>query len=311
MIWDETFDFEKKEINILLIGEIVIDIIHNHKAKKKSIMIGGSPYNVCKNLTKLGISNRFYGAAGNDFYGYKVLEQIKAKKIDANIQISKKPTSFVIINQTVSSPTPVFNRSADSHIYINEKLKEDVLHSKILHFTYWAISKNPSRKTILEIIDIAKTNNTLIGFDPNYHPLLDNHDKTGFKILKDIINKVDIIKPSLDDSSRMFGKKTIDEYLEIYESLGAKLIIMTLGKDGLIARFKGETLRIPSVATKIIDSTGAGDAFWSGLYAGIINKLTIKQSLKLGLIFSALNLKQIGADFDIQKYDELIKTIRW
>jgi len=311
MVWDEVFNFSEKEIDVLLIGEIVIDIIRNFETKHESKLIGGSPYNICKNLTKLGISNRFYGAVGNDSYGHEVLEQIKAKKIDAKVQVAEGFTSYVILNQTVSSPIPVFNRSADSYIFANKTLKTDASHSKILHFTYWPLSKDPSRKTIMDLIDKAKANNTLIGFDPNYHPLLDDHDETGLEMVKDMIKQVDIIKPSLDDSLRMFGKKTIDEYLEIYEHLGAKIIIMTLGKDGLIARYKGHTMKMPSLATEIVDSTGAGDAFWSGLYAGLTNNQTIKTSLKLGLQCSALKLKSIGADFDVDEYSKLIKTLRW
>ncbi len=309
MVWDDIINLSNKDINILLIGEIVIDIIHTSKNKNKETIIGGSPYNICKNLTKMGINNRFYGAVGNDYYGKKVLSQIEYFKINAEIQISDKATSYVNLNQTISSPIPIFNRSADNCIYFNNKLKADAENAKILHFTYWPISKNPSRDTILRLIDKAKANKTLIGFDPNYHPLLDN-DENGIKTIKDIINKVDIIKPSLDDSIRIFGKKSINDFLDIYESLGAKIIIMTLGKDGLIIRYKGENLKMTSVATEIIDSTGAGDAFWSGFYSGIIKKLTIKKSLELGLICSALKLKYIGPDFPVPKIEDLIKMIR-
>ena len=150
----------------------------------------------------------------------------------------------------------------------------------------------------MEAIDIAKENNVLVGFDPNYHPELDDENNSGFKLISEVMKKADIIKPSLDDSVRMFGERTLDQYLNIYEEMGAKLIIMTLGKDGLIARYKGTNISLPSFANEVVDTTGAGDAFWTGLYAGVVTDQTILDAVRLGLQCSAFSLKEIGADID-------------
>jgi sugar/nucleoside kinase (ribokinase family) len=310
MVWDETFNFSQMNKDVLLVGEVVIDLIRNDNSNLSAEIIGGSPFNICKNLTKLGVKNHFYGAVGNDAYGEMILNQINAYKIDAEINVTDKPTSYVKLNQTISSPLPIFFRSADSDILLNEQMIQDASSTKILHFTYWTLSKEPSLSTILSLIDKAKECNALIGFDPNYHPFIDDAKRDGYKTIRAIIDKVDIIKPSLDDSQRLFGLKSVDDYLQIYEELGPKLIIMTLGKDGLIARYKGQTLKMPSIATDIVDSTGAGDAFWSGLYTGITNKQTIFDSLKLGLICSSMKLKTVGADFALPRYDKLIELIR-
>ncbi len=309
MVWDEKFNFSEMNNDVLLVGEVVIDLIQNDLNTFNSKIIGGSPFNICKNLTKLGIKNRFYGAVGNDAFGEMILNHINASKIDAEINVTDKSTSYVKLNQTISSPLPIFHRSADNEIYLSDKLIQDASSTKILHFTYWPLSKEPSLSTILSLIDKAKDNNSLISFDPNYHPFIDDAKRDGYKTIRAIIDKVDIIKPSLDDSQRLFGLKTIDEYLEIYEELGPKLIIMTLGKDGLIARYKGQTLKMPSIATDIVDATGAGDAFWSGLYAGLTNNQTIFDSLKLGLICSSMKLKTVGADFALPKYPQLVELI--
>ena len=309
MVWNETFDFSDKSIDVLLVGEILMDIINDPSTGQNTSIIGGSPYNICKNLTKLGIKNRFYGSIGDDEFGRMILEQIQTNKIDAYVSTQKTSTSFVKINRTVSSPVPIFYRKADKLIHLTGRLISDVSHSKILHFTYWPLSVEPGKTTILKLIDEAKANNTLICFDPNYHPLLDDDQLNGLKQIRDIIDKVDIIKPSLDDSERIFGKQAIETYLDIYQELGSKLTIMTLGKDGLIARYKNQTMHLPSLATEVIDSTGAGDAFWSGLYSGITRGKSIRESLTLGLLCSAMNLQSVGADFPLPHYLELFDQL--
>ena len=309
MIWKETFSLSTKTIDVLLVGEVLIDVINNQLTNKSINVVGGSPYNISKNLTKLGINNKFYGSIGNDHYGEMIIDDVIKYRINANINRTNKFTSFVKINQTSDSPIPTFHRDADKLIYLDKNLSNDATKTKILHFTYWPLSEEPSLSTILSLIKKAKDNNALIGFDPNYHTDIDENGH-GLEIIKDLINIVDIIKPSLDDSERLFGKMTVDEYLNTYEKLGAKLIIMTLGKDGLIARYKNETIKMQSLANEVIDSTGAGDAFWSGLYSGITSNLSIEESLTLGLLCSAESLKSIGSNADIPELDRLIDKVR-
>ncbi|MBI9010502.1 MAG: carbohydrate kinase [Tenericutes bacterium] len=309
MIWDETLTTSKKSLDVLLIGEVLIDVIHNQVTNKTVEIVGGSPYNLSKNLTKLGINNIFYGSIGNDRYGEMITDDVLFYGINANILKTNKKTSYVLLNQTSDSPNPLFYRDADKLINYDENLVNDAMKAKILHFTYWPLSDEPSLSTICSLAKKAKDHNALISFDPNYHKDIDTLGN-GLEIIKDLIHIVDIIKPSLDDSERLFGKLSINEYLDIYQGLGAKLTILTLGQDGLIAKYKKETIKMDSLAEEIVDSTGAGDAFWGGLYSGILSGLSIKDSLTLGLLCSAENLKTVGSNMNIPKLNELIERLR-
>jgi sugar/nucleoside kinase (ribokinase family) len=151
----------------------------------------------------------------------------------------------------------------------------------------------------------------VIGFDPNYHIDLDplkglNKDE----ILK-VIGQVDIIKPSLDDSIRIFGEGlSPNEYIQKYIELGCKLVIMTLGEKGLIVSCNGEIIEMESLAKTVVDTTGAGDAFWGGFYTGIITDESINDSLRLGLLCSSYNLKEIGAFNNFPSLKDLKKELK-
>lgn len=41
--------------------------------------------------------------------------------------------------------------------------------------------------------------------------------------------------------------------------------MITLGVDGALASLDGERLRVPAVATRVVDTVGAGDSFTGGL----------------------------------------------
>lgn len=293
----KTIPIEQKRFGITLIGEILVDEIYNRSTGDIVVVFGGSPANIAMNMSELGIPDvRFFGAVGSDYYGRTLLRDLTGKGIDTtNIAITDRSTSIVRINKTELSPIPSFYRSADYEIPFTSELEEAIKNSSILHFSYWPLSKQPAKDTILKAIAVAKRHHVLIGFDPNYHDALLSNDSMRPEEIQELLRHVDVIKPSLDDSERIFGMRlTPEQYLERYIALGIRLIVMTIGKDGLIAHYDGKTYRLPSLANQIIDATGAGDAFISGMYTGILRGESIESILKIGSACSAYNLMRVG-----------------
>ncbi|MDD3123113.1 MAG: PfkB family carbohydrate kinase [Candidatus Izemoplasmatales bacterium] len=299
-----------QKYDVILIGEILVDIIIDKETELTEQLFGGSPANIALNLKQLGLSSRLFGAVGNDEFGTFLLNNLNENQMDYHVDVVNSATSFVTINKSSSTPIPMFSRHSDTLIPFSKELKSDLLKTKIVHFSFWPLSKSSSRLTIEKAIEEAKKNHAIIGFDPNYHPLLDNSKKTGLAALRNIIGKVDIIKPSLDDSIRIFGDNhSLEEYLQFYQDLGCKLVIMTLGEKGLIAKYENESLVLPSYATDVVDTTGAGDAFWSGLYGGMCKGYNILTSIKLGLLCSAYNLQVVGANANLPNIDYLLNSL--
>lgn len=80
---------------------------------------------------------------------------------------------------------------------------------------------------------------------------------------------------------------------------------MTLGKEGAIVSNGKETIQFDTLADQIVDTTGAGDAFWSGFYAALVKGYTLQQSITLGFAVSAYKLKFLGAVVDLPKLDKI------
>ena len=74
------------------------------------------------------------------------------------------------------------------------------------------------------------------------------------------------------------------------------MVVVTRGEKGAVA-IQGENIFETEVLKnlKILDLTGAGDLFASGFLHGLINKLSIKESLNKGTEMSAKVIQQIGA----------------
>lgn len=309
--FNEVLKFEDKNIDVFTIGEVLIDMISddysdNFQCNNYTKFFGGSPANIAMNVKRLGANSAIASAVGKDGLGDFLIQHLEDNNIDTSY-ISKVDysTSMVLVTKSTTTPVPIFYRGADYNLPFDSKLRSGIKNTKIMHFSCWPISQSASRETIEKAIVEARENNVLIGFDPNYHEMIWERNHDGIEYIKNMISKVDIIKPSEVDAERIFGPDTPENQVKKFANLGAKLVIMTLGKDGAIVSNGSETITFETLATEVVDTTGAGDAFWSGFYTGIVKGYPIREALVLGFAVSAYKLKHVGAVVKLPTIEEV------
>ena len=310
---DEKVIFRKTGNDVLAIGELLVDMITTDEEEITTYrqFFGGAPANIAVNVKRLGIKSLIASAVGEDSMGDFLINHLIENEIDTRlVQRVKSATSMVLLNKSTGTPIPIFYRDADFSLTFEKALKDAVMESKIVHFSCWPISRMPSRHVIEEAIKVAKKNDVLICFDPNYHEMIWQKDEDGIQYVKSIISKSDIIKPSEDDAQRIFGADTASNQIKKFLDLGAKLVVMTLGEAGLIVSNGVETFKCTTLATEVVDTTGAGDAFWAGFYTALIKGYPIKEAIIFGNAASAYKLKYIGAIVNLPKLEELKELIK-
>lgn len=307
---DDIIPLGDKPNDLLAVGELLVDMISNEyddgsfECDGYTKFSGGAPSNIAMNVNRLGIRSEIVSAVGNDGFGTYLLRRLQQEGMDTKgIQRVDASTSLVVVTKSRTTPIPIFYRDADYQMTFDTSLEQRIANSKIVHFSCWPISRTPARHTLEKVIEEARSQGLLIGFDPNYHPMIWQRGEDGAQYVKSIVSKVDVIKPSEDDAERLFGKDEPFKQLEKFLELGAKLVIMTLGKDGAIVSNGKETLSFDSLATEIVDTTGAGDAFWSGFYAALIKGHSIREALHLGFAVSAYKLRFTGAVVHLPRLD--------
>ena len=306
--------FENKIFDVFAIGELLVDMISDdydadNSCNKYSRYFGGSPANITMNIKRLGGNPIISASVGNDRLGEFLINNLKKNNINTEfINKVNNSTSMVLVTKSKETPLPIFYRSADYNLEYNEDIGSILKNSKIVHFSCWPISQKKSRKVIEKVIEEARKNNVLIGFDPNYHEMIWEEGHDGIEYIKNLIGKLDIIKPSEVDAERIFGPDTPENHVDKFIQCGAKLVIMTLGKDGAIVSNGTETIKFKTLATEVVDTTGAGDAFWGGFYTALTSNCPLKEALNIGFATSAFKLKNVGAIAELPSIEEL-KTL--
>lgn len=292
-------------IDILCVGEVLVDFIGHqegvliNETRDYHRYLGGSPTNVAMNATRLGLNTILIATVGKDGFGSYAIERLKNVGIQTNhiAVLNKKSTSVIFVSRSDGTPDFIQYRSADFRITEEQISTEILSRTKIFHTTCFALSKNPAQKTILKKAQEAHNLGCKLSIDVNYAKKLWKSQKEAFEVIKTYCQFNPLIKISEDDMLRLFEKELPhEEIFNFFHNQGVDIVCLTLGSKGVKLSQKGkEILQLPAIKiAKVLDSTGAGDAFWSGFLFAYIKEKSLKESLNIALKLAALKLQNIG-----------------
>jgi len=290
------------KLDVLAIGELLADVISEQyvtslkEASTFRVFQGGSPANVCANLKWMGDNAVIVSCVGDDSIGDLVLEFVRKSGLTSQFIGRSKthPTSIVVVGRSKGTPDFVAYRMADTQIGpIETTLIEQ---SAIIHSCAFALSRNPARQNILDAFDYAVTMGKTISVDWNFAPAIWGYD--GKDIFQRITAMRPLLKMSLDDVCRYWERDvSTEEAKNLLTSITATVTCLTCGKDGVW--FKEHSVPgwrfLPAVPVDAVkDTTGAGDAFWSGFLHGYLKQQETSFCIQNGLNIAAQKIQKVG-----------------
>lgn len=295
----------EKTIDIICLGELLIDFIgHQVNASIRGTedyrrYLGGSPTNVASNAARLGLKSVLVATCGNDGLGDFSIQKLQENKVITNqiAQLDKASTSIILVSKSTGTPDFIPYRDADFQIMPNQ-IPEDLLKSaKIYHTTCFALSKKPAQETIVENAKKAKALGLQTSIDINFSERIWPNRDEAKKVLSDYLSTNPFVKLSEDDCYRLFSETKSEDFIfDYFHGLGASTICLTKGGDGVVLsdRETGIIRKEALPVVEIKDTTGAGDAFWTGfLYAQLQNK-NWEETITIAQRLAVLKLQNIG-----------------
>ena len=251
------------------------------------------------NCNRLGLNSVMVSAVGNDGFGEYILEKLNSVDININHikKLENKSTSVIFVSRSNGTPDFIPYRSADYHISEDQITSEMLSQSKIYHTTCFALSKKPAQTTILKKAKEALENGCKLSIDINYAKELWNSKEEALEVIKAYCAFNPLIKISEDDMLRLFEKELPhQEIFAFFHDLGVEIVCLTLGSKGVKLSHKGkEIIQLEAIKIEnVMDTTGAGDAFWSGFLFAYIKEKSIENCLQVALKLAALKLQNVG-----------------
>jgi len=116
-------------------------------------------------------------------------------------------------------------------------------------------------------------------------------DSRGALMREAVAAGADWIKCNLEEAEQTTGLKGVGRCIPNLIGNGTTGVVVTLGKEGLVAEVNGTKFSIPASKVKVKDPTGAGDVVTAALIYGEMLNLPMEQTFKRAVEVGALHAK--------------------
>ncbi len=251
---------------------------------------GGSAANTIVGLAKLGCTTGFIGKIAQDEEGKKLLQDFKEQKVDTTgIITDKKGRSGKAIGfvDKTGQRALYIDPGVNDTINLHEVDQNYASQTQFLHLASFAGEKGLATQKEL----IAKLpENVRVSLDPGIF-----YARLGLDLLEDIIRKTYVMLPNADELTLLTGETDYCRGAELLLEKGVKIVAVKLGERGCYVTDGTETRVVPPHVTKVVDTTGAGDAFCAGFLFGLLKDKSLEKCGKIGNFVASKCIASLGA----------------
>ena len=252
---------------------------------------GGSGANLASNCAMLGLKAMYIGIVGKDFSSQICLDDMKKRGVDLSEikQTDEDGTAFSVILRTDwGKDRSILAYKGANNLLKPSDIKEE-LFENIKAFAWTSLTTESGCQAIEKALTLTKNKGGKVFAAPSMSIIKNNP-----KWAKILISNSDVVSLNRDEAQDFTGEKDTLHMIHHFLNLGVGLISITDGPNGSIISNGKEIVNSNVYQGKVEDTTGAGDAFLSGILISTLNNFPLQKTSKMATAMSFLECKEIG-----------------
>ncbi len=292
----------------------VFNLPLGEKLRVKNVIetCGGGASNTSVGLSRLGCNAKLCGVIGDDQWGEKLVENLKNEGVDTQC--------ITIVEGEISSFSIILSASSGERTILyepgtNEHLHDANFHRETLKDMDWVYLNHIQEHSCViqdDIIDILTSDDSIhLTWNPGGCQIdIGIEEKHNSQLL----SQTNLLLLNKEEALCFSKKESIEDAIRTFLDIGVKIVCITNGSHGTTASDGKNLYHCPIIAgTEIVDTTGAGDAFGTGVTWALIEGNDLPTALRAGTINASSVVGAIGAQAGLLtdiKMKERLKEIQ-
>jgi ribokinase len=280
-----TLPIQEKHITLAIGGKLPVEAVIESS--------GGGACNTSVGLSRLGCQASFCGVVGSDQWGEKLLHTLVAERVNTSPAtiIEEETSSFsIILTLKDGERTILYAPGANEHLHdvtfdLEATANADAVYLNHLNETSCVI-EDDIIKTLLEKPGLKLT------WNPGGCQIAAGMHRPDKAALLKRTNLLLLNKEEALDFTRM---NDVMHALRALIDAGVANTCITDGKNGTIASDGKKIFRCPVLPVQVVETTGAGDAFGTGVMWGLLKGFPLPEALVAGTLNAAGVVGAVGA----------------
>ena len=263
---------------------------------------GGGGTNTAVALSRLGHKVAFLGKLGQGTNSDFIHNGLEEEKIELLCAHGKGKSGYSVILDTLEH-----DRTILTYKGINDELgiKDVPLKKLKSKWFYFSAMMSESFRTLEKLAEFAQQRKIKVAFNPSAYLA-----EKGSSHLKNILSRTELLVLNKEEAELLVGKGSARDTLLKIKGLGPKIAAITDGKNELFVVDQNFVYSAIPPPVKVIDSTGAGDAFAASFLSGILRKNDVEFAINLGVANAQSVVSHCGAKNILLKYGEAKKSVK-
>lgn len=301
-----------KKYDIVTVGQMVFDVVFkpvDRKPKPGECLVldaldfhtGGCTLNTSVVLAKLGVRIVLIGQIGNDMAGRYLAGECRRLGIGAaGIKVRNDLSTTTCVVMVASNGERCFFYRPG----VTEKITLDSIDWRIIRETDYVHISGIMKLYSLDIPSLLKRlrrMDKVISMDVDY----DSEGRWSARI-GPYLKYLDVFMPSLDEARLITGRKTPEQIARSFIKSGVKTAVIKMGEKGsFYMEAGGQGEYVKPFKVKLVDATGAGDAFCGGFLAKFSKGAALRECCRWGNACGALTVTRMGASAGIENLKQV------
>ena len=250
---------------------------------------------------------RMIGRVGNDDFGHRMIVGLQANGVE---------TSGIMVSEAVATGAAIVmvDDNGENSICLaggaNLLLKPADIEEQlplIAQADVVLLQLEIPIETAVHALELAHRHGVPVILNPAPAP--------GAEQLDPKLYSADVLIPNEDEAARLSGEPITDVHTaklaaSALVTRGARTVVVTLGRRGALAITAEELHHIPPFCAKIVDSTGAGDAFCGAFTVAYARKFDLHQATRFAAAAGALACNKFGAQPSMPHLDAIMRLVQ-
>ncbi len=254
---------------------------------------GGGATNAAVTFARQGLMASYIGKIGHDPAGAEVLRVLRREGVatDRVVTDPKLATGYSALMVATNGERTILTHRGASH-----ELRAKEIAIRTLEADWFYISSLAGNMDLLEkLLKHANNHHIQVAIDPGAAELAQ------IKKLRALLPLITVLKANAEELRVLFGGETLEDTITRAEG-ACPYVVGTNGPAGSYAAVAGKLYQAGQYQkVKVLDRTGAGDAFGSGFVAALAKGLPVEDALTLGSANATSVVTQFGAKTGILK----------
>lgn len=254
---------------------------------------GGGASNTAVGLRRLGCTAHFEGVIGSDQWGQKLLENFEREGVDASLAtiVEGEVTSFsIVLTGKGGERVILYEPGTNAHLH---KANFDIDEVKKMDWVYLNHIQEGSCVLQDDIVEVLAHDHPRLTWNPGGCQIdAGISDEQNKRLLR----YTDLLLLNREEALAFAAAVTVEEVMRKLITCGVHALCITDGSHGVIGTDGQSIFQCPCLPVNVVEVTGAGDAFGTGMTWALLTGKDFPTALKAGTINAASVVTEIGAE---------------